>query len=118
MWLQTAMLSSHEELGGTLTCQKTPKLGCSLSPEMWLEITCVETLGIKISCLVQSAESDSHSVDPKVAHDEVVADDQLRLIFLCADPEIPMESRLALTLKIAALAAEKLLGLCCCPKML
>lgn len=34
--------------------------------------------------------------------DDVIQDDQLRLIFLCADPEIPLESRLVLTLKVAA----------------
>jgi RNA polymerase sigma-70 factor (ECF subfamily) len=32
--------------------------------------------------------------------DELLSDDHLRLLFLCADPEIPMESRLALALKI------------------
>lgn len=35
-------------------------------------------------------------------NDDVIEDDQLRLIFLCADPEIPLESRLVLTLKVAA----------------
>lgn len=86
--------------------------GLPADPEAWLFVVArnIARDGLRRNKLERdflaaqnpSAETDLPStVDLRAASEDEIADDQLRLIFLCADPEIPIDARLALTLKIA-----------------
>ena len=97
--------------------EQWPKEGAPRNPRAWLVsagrfkgIDAVRRRARHQAALAAAApDTVEASVDPESLQDEVVPDDQLRLIFTCCHPSLPQEGRIALALReVCGLATEEI----------
>ncbi|HTO22589.1 MAG TPA: RNA polymerase sigma factor [Spirochaetia bacterium] len=97
--------------------EQWPKEGVPRNPRAWLVsagrfkgIDAVRRRARHQAALAAAApDTVEASVDPESLQDEVVPDDQLRLIFTCCHPSLPQEGRIALALReVCGLATEEI----------
>ena len=84
-----------------------PRDGVPRNPGAWLTTTARNAARNRLRRkAIESAKLREIAMEPPVpqesGHDSVVQDDRLRLIFTCCHPALPMEGRVALTLRTLA----------------
>jgi RNA polymerase sigma-70 factor (ECF subfamily) len=89
--------------------ERWPRDGIPTSPAGWLKTTArnraldqLRRAAVGAAKLQEVAMSPLGDVDDDDAADDVIGDDRLRLMFTCCHPALPIEARVALTLRTLA----------------